>query len=376
MRILLALILFVLVLLLAAPRIVDGAANRTLRRPPYPAPHWARALVQDSVDLHADPLLWGRDLLRRGTRGHVDLPRLQEAGAALQVFGVVTQAPLGMNLRRNSGAADMVTALAVSSFWPPRTWSSRLQRALFEADRLRGFEEKSGGKLVPIRSRAELKALLAARGGRVGTMLALEGSQALEGDLRNVDVLYDAGFRMMAPAHFVDTDVSGSAHGLQKGGLSDLGRAWVRKLEEKKIIIDLAHASPQAVEEVLAIASRPLVVSHTGVKGTCDNLRNLSDAQLRALARNGALVGIGYWESATCGRDAAAVARAMRHAADVIGVGHLALGSDFDGAVAEPFDVTGLPLLAESLRAEHFSDPDIRSIVSENALKFLLAQLP
>ena len=376
MRILLALILFVLVLLLAAPRIVDGAANRTLRRPPYPAPHWARALVQDSVDLHADPLVWGRDLLRRGTRGHVDLPRLQEAGAALQVFGVVTQAPLGMNLRRNSGAADMVTALAVSSFWPPRTWTSRLQRALFEADRLRGFEEKSGGKLVPIRSRAELKALLAARGGRVGTMLALEGSQALEGDLGNVDLLYAAGFRMMAPAHFVDTDVSGSAHGLQKGGLSDLGRAWVHKLEEKKIIIDLAHASPQAIDEVLAVASRPLVVSHTGVKGTCDNLRNLSDAQLRALAKNGALVGIGYWESATCGRDAAAVARAMRHAADVIGVGHLALGSDFDGAVAEPFDVTGLPLLAESLRAEHFSDPDIRAIVSENALRFLGSALP
>ena len=127
---------------------------------------------------------------------------------------------------------------------------------------------------------------------------------------------------------------------------------------------------------MLAVASRPLVVSHTGVKGTCDNLRNLSDAQLRALAKNGALVGIGYWESATCGRDAAAVARAMRHAADVIGVGHLALGSDFDGAVAEPFDVTGLPLLAESLRAEHFSDPDIRAIVSENALRFLGSALP
>jgi microsomal dipeptidase-like Zn-dependent dipeptidase len=147
-------------------------------------------------------------------------------------------------------------------------------------------------------------------------------------------------------------------------------------MEQQKLIVDLAHASPRAIEDVLAIAVRPVVVSHTGVKGTCDNRRNLSDDQLRALAKNGALVGIGFWEAATCGTDAGAVARAFRHAADVMGVEHLALGSDFDGAVPEPFDATGVPTLAPALKSERFTDAEIRAIASGNAYRFFAAQLP
>ena len=362
------------------PALVEGALNRVGRRPPYAAQPWARELMRDSVDLHADPLLWGRDLLQRSTRGQVDVPRLQEAGAALQVFGAVTQSPLGMNVARNEAAApDVISALAFISRWPRPTWSSRRARALFEALRLREMEQRSGGALVPVRSRAELQALLAQRAlgsQAVGALLALEGSQALEGDLASVDMLYDAGFRMMAPTHFTDTEISGSAHGVSHGGLSALGRDWLRKLEERKIIVDLAHASAQTVDDVLASATRPVVVSHTGVKATCDSPRNLADAQLAALKKNGALIGIGYFRWAVCGDDALAIARAMRRAAGVVGVDHLALGSDFDGAVKTPFDVTGLPLLAEALRAERFTDAEIRAIASQNALRFLLAQLP
>lgn len=363
----------------ALPRIVEARLNPVLQPPPYDAPVWARNVAQDSVDLHADPLLWGRDLLRRASRGHVDVPRLQDAGAALQVFGVVTQAPAGMNIHSNREGRDQVTALAVASFWPPRTWNSRRERALYQAQRLREMAARSAGTLVLIRSRAGLDDLLERRrrGSReIGALLALEGSQALEGDLHAVDALYETGFRMMAPTHFVDTAISGSAHGAGKGGLTALGREWLRVLEAKRVMVDLAHASPRTVDDVLAAATRPVVVSHTGVKATCDNARNLSDAQLRALATNGALVGIGYWETATCGHDAAAIARAIRHAADVMGVGHVALGSDFDGAVAEPFDATGVPLIAEALRAAGFSDPEIRAVFSGNALRFFQHALP
>ena len=207
-------------------------------------------------------------------------------------------------------------------------------------------------------------------------MLGLEGSQALEGSLANVDALWTAGFRMMSPAHFVDTAIGGSAHGAGKQGLTPLGQQWVRELEARRIVIDLAHASPRTSAEVLALATWPVVVSHTGVRGTCDNRRNLSDDQLRALAKNGALVGIGYWDAAVCGTDAAAIARAMRHAADVMGVGHVALGSDFDGAVTTPFDASGVPLLADALRAEKFTDAEIAAIAGGNATRFFLAQLP
>ena len=363
-----------------APRIVEAQRNRVLRAPPYAVTPGARALFEGSVDLHADPLLWGRDLLEQGSRGQADVPRLLAAGAALQVFGVVTQSPSGQNIEHNSSdASDRITQLAVASRWPIATWRSRLQRALYQAERLRELAQRSAGQLVPVLSRADLSAVIARRkaGERtLGAMLGLEGSQALEGDLANIDALWSAGFRMMSPAHFVDTEIGGSAHGAGKEGLTPLGRRWVRELEARRIVIDLAHASPRTSAEVLALATRPVVVSHTGVRGTCDNQRNLSDDQLRALAKNGALVGIGYWDTAVCGSDAAAIARAMRHAADVMGVEHVALGSDFDGAVTTPFDATGVPLLAEALRQQKFSDQDIAAIAGGNAIRFFLAELP
>ncbi len=304
-----ALVLFVVVVFVLLPRLVGAGLNRARERPPYAAAPWARQLVQGSVDLHADPLLWGRDLLQRSSSGQVDLPRLQEAG-----FGVVTQAPLFMRASHNpTGGKDLITALAIASRWPRPAWSSRFQRALYQAHRLAKMEAQSSGELMPVKSRDDLAALLKARAAgahAVGALLALEGSQALEGNLANVDALYDAGFRMMAPTHFVDTEISGSAHGATGEGLTPLGAQWLRKLEEKKILVDLAHASPQTVAEVLAAATRPVVVSHTGVKGTCDGPRNLSDAQLAALKKNGALVGIGYFSLAICGEDARATSPA------------------------------------------------------------------
>lgn len=142
------------------------------------------------------------------------------------------------------------------------------------------------------------------------------------------------------------------------------------------MIVDLAHASAKTIDDVLAIATRPVIVSHTGVKATCENNRNLSDAQLRAVARNGGLVGIGYWKVATCGTDARAIARAVRHAVDVAGVDHVALGSDFDGAVEAPFDVTGLPLLTAALQAEGFSEPELQKVMGGNAVRLFQTALP
>src|SRR5260370_5127623 len=81
------------------PPLIEALLNRVQRRPPYPAPDWARALAADEVDLHADPLLWGGDLLQRGSRGHVDLPRLLEAGALPLHFRPGAQTPLGGNVR-------------------------------------------------------------------------------------------------------------------------------------------------------------------------------------------------------------------------------------------------------------------------------------
>jgi microsomal dipeptidase-like Zn-dependent dipeptidase len=142
------------------------------------------------------------------------------------------------------------------------------------------------------------------------------------------------------------------------------------------MIIDLAHASPATLREVTAIATRPLLVSHTGVKGTCNNQRNLSDDELRAVAKTGGVIGIGLWDTATCGTDARATARAIRYAVQVVGIGHVGLGSDFDGAVTAPFDASGWPLLTEALMQEGFSAEEIRLIMGGNVVHMLLQALP
>lgn len=136
------------------------------------------------------------------------------------------------------------------------------------------------------------------------------------------------------------------------------------------------HASAKTIEDVLAVANRPVVVSHTGVKGTCDNNRNLSDDQIRAVASKGGLIGIGYWDTATCGTDAHAIVKAMRYVSDRVGVEHVALGSDFDGAVTEPFDTSGLVEITGAMLEAGYSEQEIRMIMGENALKFLAANLP
>ena len=369
---------------IAAFALVPPAVERHFNpSPPSAPPVSARARALHArllvVDLHADSLLWGRDLLRRGTRGHLDVPRMAEGNLAVQAFTVVTQTPRGLNIERNDDRTDDVTLLALAQRWPPRTWGDRQERALYQAERLRDFAARSVGALTLIRTRGDLDEFLERRAGRrvlAAGLLGLEGAQSLEGDPERVEQLYAAGYRMIAPVHFFDTAFAGSAHGGEKGGLTAAGRALVRGLESRSMILDLAHASARTIDDALALARRPVVVSHTGVRATCDNPRNLSDEQLRGVARTGGIVGIGFWPTAVCGATPAAIARAMRHAAGVAGIDHVGLGSDFDGAVETPIDAAGLPQLTEALLGEGFSDEDVARIMGANAIRVLQSTLP
>lgn len=330
------------------------------------------------VDLHDDLLLWNRDPLERHERGHTDVPRLLEGRTAIQVFSAVTKSPRGLNYDSNTGDSDNITLLTVLQRWPPATWRSRTQRALFQARRLRDAARRSAGALTVIVSAADLDAFLNTPNAgttALGGILAIEGLHALDGQLANVDTLYAAGYRMMGLTHFFDNEVAASAHGVSKGGLTELGRQIVRRMEALGIAVDLAHLAPAGVDEVLRMATRPVVVSHTGVQATCPGPRNLTDDQLRAIATNGGLIGIGYWDGAICEASAPSAARAMRHVALVAGVQHVALGSDFDGATEVPFDASQLVQMTQALLAEGFSEIEIRGIMGENAIRFLRASL-
>ena len=386
-KILIALAVILLLLIGAfffvLPAQLEKRLNVASNPPPYLASERAVELHKKLLvaDLHADSLLWNRDLLDHATRGHVDVPRLIEGNVALQSFTIVTKTPYvwKMNIERNDDSTDNITILAIAQRWPTATWSSLTQRALYQAQRLRDTAARSGGRFTLIRTSAELSSYLDRRIAEpriTAGFLGIEGAQALDGNLDNIDVLFEAGFRMMSPSHFFDTDIGGSAHGVDKGGLTDKGKEMIRQMEAKRMIVDVAHASAKTIEDVLAIATRPVFVSHSGVKGTCDNQRNLSDEQLKGIARTGGVIGIGFWDTAVCGTDAKAIARAMRYTANLIGVDHVGLGSDFDGAVVTPFDTTGLVQITDALLAEGFTDEEIGRIMGRNVLRLLIQNLP
>jgi len=365
----------------ALPSLLDRKMNSVESPAPYPASEPAKQLHQQLfiADLHDDVLLWERDLLKRYDFGHSDLPRMLEGRVGLQVFSTVTKTPRGINYERNSGETDNITLLAMAQRWPKETWDSLLQRALYQAHKLNEASANSDGRLVLIKTRSDLARFINAwqeDPQRVAAVLATEGLHPLEGQLANVDRLYDAGFRITGLTHFFDNEVGGSAHGLEKGGLTPLGRQVVKRLQEKAMLIDLAHASRPLIDDVLTMATRPVLVSHTGVQGTCKGTRNLSDKHLQGIAATGGVIGIGYWETAVCATSVEAIVKAIRYTADKVGVQHVALGSDFNGTIHAPFDVTGLPQLTEGLLNAGFSHEEIAAIMGGNVQRLLLASLP
>ncbi len=330
------------------------------------------------VDLHADTLLWKRDMLDRAGRGHVDLPRLQDGNVELQVFSSVTKTPAGQNYDNNDDSTDRITLLAFGQLQPVRTWFSLTERTLWHAEKLDRAIAKSDGRLMGIHDEVDLVVLEASRAfdeRPVGALLSVEGLHNLEGDIGNLQRLYDAGVRMAGLAHFFDNEVAGSMHGVNRGGLTTMGRAVVRQIEDMGMVVDIAHCSHICVAEVLAMARRPVVSSHGGVQATCDENRNLTDEEIRGIAATGGVVGIGYWDGAVCETSPRAIARAMRHVRDLVGIETVALGSDFDGTVTTPFDTTGLAQITQALMDEDFTEDEIRAAMGENAMRVLAATL-
>jgi membrane dipeptidase len=182
------------------PRIVDSSLNRVVPTPTGGVSSSANKLHRDLriADLHPDSLLWGRDLIKKAQQGEVDVPRLIEGNVALQVFTAVTKTPRGLNYERNVGTTANVLSLGLAQRWPPRTWNSLTERALYQASQFDDAVSHSEGRLVPIRTSADLKNYLKRRETEKSTtagLLGLEGAHALDGKIDNLDRLFAAGYR-------------------------------------------------------------------------------------------------------------------------------------------------------------------------------------
>jgi microsomal dipeptidase-like Zn-dependent dipeptidase len=364
------------------PRYVDGRMNQ-VRPTAHPALHRAAEALHARLriaDLHDDLLLWSlRDPLQRHTRGQTDIPRLQAGNVAVQLFSTVSKTPRGLNYERNDANSDNVTLLAITQRWPVATRRSLYARAERAARALDAAADRSNGALRVIRTAAQLEEGLAnrARGERVVLgLLSLEGMQVIEGKVARVDSLVALGFRMGGLTHFFDNEVGGSAHGVSRGGLTPLGYEVIARMEETGMLVDVAHASAALIDDVLARATRPVVVSHTGVQATCPGPRNLTDDQLRRIAATGGVVGIGYWDGAVCEITPASVAQAIVHAVAVAGEDHVALGSDWDGAVTTTFDASELVRVTSALLDAGLSAEVIAKVMGENLIALLARTLP
>ncbi len=369
---------------LFAPGIVEKGQNPVLAHDPWPVSPAARAMHERLIigDWHANSLLWGRDLTERASRGQVDLPRLAEGNVAVQVFTTVTKSPSGLNYEQNSAAArDDITLLFLAQLRPLRAWLDLTQRALVQAEALAAAEEKAPGAVKIIRTRADLDAVLARRAAGekvVGAILGAEGGHALSGEIGNLDKLHDAGFRLIGLTHFFDNELGASLHGEAgaEKGLTDFGRAVVRTLVEKRMIIDLAHASPAVAREVLGMVDVPVVVSHTGIYSHCQTVRNFPDDLMKEIADGGGVIGIGFWDEVTCDDSPAGIAGAIVAAIALVGEDHVSLGSDFDGAVTTRFDVSELAALTQALIDKGLDEPVIAKVMGGNMVRFLRGALP
>lgn len=366
---------------LLLPHIIDQKVNSVLPQPTdkslleIPALHKTLFIS----DLHADTLLWERPLLKTSSWGHVDLPRLQKGHVALQAFSVVTKTPFFPNVEKNAISDAGTFALSLSQRWPIKTWTKLSERALYQASKLKKAISESQGQLRLILTHEDLMRFRENWDKNpylVAAWLSIEGAHALDGDLSLLDLLYQEGFRMIGPAHLFDNEWTGSQSGEKKYGLTELGKKWVFEMNRKKMIIDLAHLSPKAFDEVLELSKRPSLVSHTGVQKVCNIPRNLTDAQIKKIAAKGGLIAVGLWKEVLCGEDINLVAQSIRHICNIVGCKYVAIGSDWDGFVTTVTDAEHIGWLTATLIKQGFSDYEIKGIMGENTFRFLLENLP
>jgi len=324
-----------------------------------------RAFVADA---HADSLMWNRDLTVPSAEGHVDFPRLQEAGVKLQCFTIVT---------RGLPVIGAFPVFAAYRGWPAEARRGEWARASWQIDRMEDFCRRSGGKAAIASRAANIEENL--RLGCLSAVLGIEGAHALQGRVARVRELFARGVRFMGLTHLGNNELGGSSFpSIARRGLTRLGYEVLEEMVEVGMSVDLAHASPAVVREILAHAKARPFCSHTGVRSVKGSWRNLDDASLRRIAERGGVVGIIFATMFLGGKEIGDVIRHIEHAVNVMGEDAVGLGSDFDGMVPLPRgirDVRDLHLLTAGL-LQRYPERQVEKILGENLRRFFRETLP
>jgi len=365
----------------SAARKLDSYVNRTVNPPDYKISEETASLHNSLViaDLHSDALLWERDPSVKNERGHVDFPRMIEGNVAIQAFTIVSILPFMMNNSCNLAWTDTYCCLSLLQGWPAGTMFSFKDRALYQINKLHDAGIRSGGKFTIILTKADLNRYLERRKtdkSLTAGFIGLEGAYPLEGSAENINAMFEAGVRMLGMTHFADSDMAGSAHGFGKEGLTRQGRELVELMNRKGIIIDLAHASRETIKDILTITKKPVLFSHTGVMGVCNNNRNITDEEIVGVAKTGGVIGAAFFSKATCSDSIDGIVNTIEYIVKLAGVDHVALGSDFDGGVATPVDSARMIYITDALLKRGFTESDIGKIMGENTIRVMREVLP
>jgi membrane dipeptidase len=283
----------------------------------------------------------------------IDLPRLRQGGADMFTLAICPS-PKNNNL---PGASAFV------------------RRSLNKFDRVAA---KNHRDLAIARSPAEARDIIAS--GRIAVLLAIEGGQAIENDLDLLHEFYERGVRYMTLTHSKSLDWAESAGDRGRpdfDGLSEFGRAVVREMERMGMMIDLSHTAEATFWATLETVQCPVFVTHSAARGLAEHPRNLTDAQILAVAERGGVVGVIFYDkyldpAGTRPVNAGLVVDHMDYIRDLAGVDVIALGSDFDGSVTTPpdlADISMLPNLTAEMHRRGYSPEDIKKILGENFLR-------
>jgi membrane dipeptidase len=315
------------------------------------------------ADGHADSLMWNRDLNCASPRGHVDFPRLKEAGVKIQCFTVVT---------RGLPVIDGFSLFAWKNGWPRQARADEWSRCVFQLERLAHFCRESKGSASIAATSGQLEANLGA--GKLSAVIGIEGGHALGGKVERVKELYERGVRFMGLSHLSNNELGGTSTPLfGNKPLTQLGRDVLDAMGEVGMVLDVAHASPSMLTELLAHPKARPFCSHAGVQGATPHWRNLPDAVCKGIADKGGVVGIIFAPQFLGGRTLGHVVRHIQHALQVMGEDGVAFGSDYDGMIPLPKgmrDVRDLPKLTEALLDAGIPVRVVEKVLGENYRRF------
>jgi len=308
-----------------------------------------RALV---IDLHNDVMekvvSTGYQLAPRHTYNHTDIPRMRDGGLDAQLFSVYIE---------------------------PKDSATAYTKAVAMLDAFNGQIAQNPADLGRAVTADEISNLNAE--GRIAGALLLEGGYAIQNELGKLRDLYTRGIRCMTITWNVSTAWAVAAADARSTsvGLSDFGKQVIRTMDTLGMIVDVSHTGIKTIEDILATTKNPIIATHAGVRALRDHYRNLTDAQIRAIAASGGVVGVVFYPAFLSASGSATLETVFQHIdyiRNLVGADYVALGSDFDGiekVTTGLEDVSRFPVLTETLLRRGYSRTEVRKILGENFLR-------